>query len=792
MGRQLSQPQTTFKKSAHVLDFRGAKTPADVRKDQFKEQLRAKTVRDGSDLVITRQYQKEEGTNSSREAYRYTARTFTPFKILTLILIVALNFSGVFTALSTLSIFSDHEDTSNNAYAAGLVDFVLEVTPFSDMATATPAGLVDDWDVNVIPNDLSNPFYYFASSTNFSGNLDLCAVIEVEATLEGEVMYQGLLTELLSTTTPVISNWTFAFSNVLGFPGHVCEFDIDFNGWQTRHNLPQDGFTDTETVHFSLLDPGVVINKVFVGSDGEDNDDECDDDDHYKDDECDDHSDDDCDEGGYSSKKDDDHDEDCDDDDECNEVSNYSNDHDDHDEDDCDDHDDDKDNDKDEDCDERSGFLSFFKKDDDCDDYSRYDRNTYRSDDGKNNHKDDDKNKDKDDDDYEHDANGSDDGARDDWVELYNTATVPIDISGWLLCDNEECDVLPPTPPIPPEGFVLIAGSEDVLDQISVPDDVTVILIPDGTIGDGLDRDGDMLQLIEPAVDFVLDQMNWGPSNEGWQNFVPTLWDPAVDVPEEDEAMARMPTGFDTNEPEDWQLLSLPEVQIVYPGSSTGQWFVGDEYTIKWEAHNGNGDDEDLRIDIYYRTKEGERVLIVEGTENDGEYYWIVPPECGEAIYIEIVATGPENPLLNTYAKSKKIKIKCEGPHCPSHDVKIINTNHATVTNEVHVSANSGGNSSTGGAGGAGGSGENGGSGGSGGSVQTGSSTASVTIVNTVNKSTTTVTGCDCEEGEDENNSEEEESTETDDPEEVSETIIETETSGESAEVSVSSEIVAE
>jgi hypothetical protein len=93
----------------------------------------------------------------------------------------------------------------------------------------------------------------------------------------------------------------------------------------------------------------------------------------------------------------------------------------------------------------------------------------------------------------------------------------------------------------------------------------------------------------------------------------------------------------------------------------------------------------------------------------------------------------------------------CPPPPCSgcAGDVTVIteNTNHATVTNTVVVSASTGGNSSTGGNGGAGASGGDGGAGGAGGSITTGNATASVVVTNTVNVNTTTVTlpgGCSC------------------------------------------------
>ena len=89
-------------------------------------------------------------------------------------------------------------------------------------------------------------------------------------------------------------------------------------------------------------------------------------------------------------------------------------------------------------------------------------------------------------------------------------------------------------------------------------------------------------------------------------------------------------------------------------------------------------------------------------------------------------------------------------------DVTIIIDNHATVTNNVNVSSNTGGNSANGGNGGSGGDGGDtgegghgghggdGGDGGDGGNITTGGATTSIYISNTVNTNETTVTGCGC------------------------------------------------
>ena len=402
---------------------------------------------------------------------------------------------------------------------------MLEATPFEGMATATPEGDVEGWEVDVIPHDASNPFYYYASSTNFYGSLELCEMIEVEAILDGEVMYEGPLMSLLSGTTTVIDAWEFSFSGAVGFPGETCHFDIDFNGWQTRHGYDQGGYSDTETVTFWITDPSVIISKVhFEQADGD-------------------------------------------------EILLHE------------------------------------------------------------------------------------------WVEIYNPSNIPIDISGWQICDNEACDSIPTTTPILPDTFGLIIPDVAVLNEINVPNDVTIMVIEDDVIGDGLEVAADMLQL-RTLRGFVADQMNWGESDNVWTNYDDSLWMPGIHSTTTPDVFARIPVDEDTNSPDDFVPLWRPAMALLAPTASS-VWPEGMTQTIEWIATNPNGDDDDLRIDLYHIDEQGGESVIVLDTENDGEHDWQVPGMPGDELQVKIVVTSPENALLNTVVTSEVVTVGC-GPHSTS------------------------------------------------------------------------------------------------------------------------------
>ena len=251
------------------------------------------------------------------------------------------------------------------------------------------------------------------------------------------------------------------------------------------------------------------------------------------------------------------------------------------------------------------------------------------------------------------------------WIELYNKTDEPVDVSGWTLCDNKSCDVLPASPSVPAEGFAVITGATTTLDYWHIPDSIVKIILADGKIGNGLHNDNDMLSLTS-SDGTVMDRMNYGTPDPGWNHYnALNVWNPgAVDVAE-GNTLARSPIGYDTNQPGDFVELGPPTVDLIYPdedGSYTWYWTYN--YDIEWAAINLNGDDEDLSINLYWiRDDDGSETitdgdttnLIVEGTENDGIYNWTVPSGFLGYIWIKIVAVGPENPMLNDISISGDI-----------------------------------------------------------------------------------------------------------------------------------------
>lgn len=251
------------------------------------------------------------------------------------------------------------------------------------------------------------------------------------------------------------------------------------------------------------------------------------------------------------------------------------------------------------------------------------------------------------------------------WVEVYNQTNVEQNITGWSICDNMACDVIPRTAIIPPFGFALITASSTTLSLWNIPTSFPFAVLADGTIGDGLDNDNDMLILKRPDG-VTMDQMNYGENpNIGWTNYNADVWVPGtIDVPE-GKVLARNPTGYDTDQPSDWAGFGVPAITLLNPSSSSGgTWNWGVPHNIQWTATNPNGPNTDLLIDIYYiKDTDSSRTItpadvitpIVVGTNNDGSYQTSAMSVSSGYFWIEVVATGIENVLLNDVDYSGKL-----------------------------------------------------------------------------------------------------------------------------------------
>ncbi len=99
------------------------------------------------------------------------------------------------------------------------------------------------------------------------------------------------------------------------------------------------------------------------------------------------------------------------------------------------------------------------------------------------------------------------DGRRGEWVELAYHGAKVMTVRGLALRDNHEADVLPAFE-VAPSDTVLVVTAAGALARVAQATRV-VVVVPDGTIGNGLSDTGDRLALLD-GDGRVLDGVSWG------------------------------------------------------------------------------------------------------------------------------------------------------------------------------------------------------------------------------------------------------------------------------------------
>lgn len=264
-------------------------------------------------------------------------------------------------------------------------------------------------------------------------------------------------------------------------------------------------------------------------------------------------------------------------------------------------------------------------------------------------------------------ASGKGDDVTNEWIELYNQTNSTVTIGGWRVCDNDSCDTIPAGTKLGAGKFAVVTGDASTFDYWPAPNGVKRIVLSDGAIGNGLD-DADMLVLTR-SNGTVVDAVNWGLPDVSWSQFtLDSVWNPGIMTTTTHPIFARIPAGLDTNAVSDWKTVLPPTIGLDHPDEAgTYEWVWGHSMNISWHAHNANGADSKLRINLYsIKDKDGNGVIsagdtvgtIVEGTSNDGEYNWSVPWGFSGKVWIRAVAMGPENPMLIDATTSGVVRFK--------------------------------------------------------------------------------------------------------------------------------------
>lgn len=128
------------------------------------------------------------------------------------------------------------------------------------------------------------------------------------------------------------------------------------------------------------------------------------------------------------------------------------------------------------------------------------------------------------------------------WIILRNLENKPIDLSGWQICDNEKCDILP-SGIINPFGLAIITPTSSTFDFWKIPKGMTKIILSNKFGSHGLSNEGDRV-ILKDKDNKIIDALSYGTDN--------TVFDPPCKKVAEGKSLLRFPPEIDTDTCEDF------------------------------------------------------------------------------------------------------------------------------------------------------------------------------------------------------------------------------------------------
>jgi len=133
------------------------------------------------------------------------------------------------------------------------------------------------------------------------------------------------------------------------------------------------------------------------------------------------------------------------------------------------------------------------------------------------------------------------------WLELLNQTGRSVDLTDWGIADNHEVDYIASLQ-LPAGGFAVIAAGDGFYDNF--PDFTgNIVFIADGSIGNGLNNEGDCLVLRDSTGELI-DALSYGADAS-------VMLPPCQDVAE-GHSLERQPAGLDTDRASDFVENSAP------------------------------------------------------------------------------------------------------------------------------------------------------------------------------------------------------------------------------------------
>jgi hypothetical protein len=133
------------------------------------------------------------------------------------------------------------------------------------------------------------------------------------------------------------------------------------------------------------------------------------------------------------------------------------------------------------------------------------------------------------------------DEAGNEWLELYNAGSEPVDLGDWTISDNGASDHLPPLT-LPPGAFAVAAAGEAFRSAYPAFDG-SLLALDAGKIGNGLADKGDRL-ILRDSAGRLADALSYGEDD--------TILSPPAIAVAGGHSLERSPPGHDTNSAADF------------------------------------------------------------------------------------------------------------------------------------------------------------------------------------------------------------------------------------------------
>jgi len=154
--------------------------------------------------------------------------------------------------------------------------------------------------------------------------------------------------------------------------------------------------------------------------------------------------------------------------------------------------------------------------------------------------------------------NGGNTGSnwKDQWIEIYNQSSSPINVSGWTISNASGSNIIPSVTPIPANGFGVIRGDLTTNGFPSIPGSAITITLSSNKIGsNGLESAGDFVKLLNGTT--VVDQMSYGTNT--------TVFPTPPAAPSSTTSVSRRPNGVDTDTAADWTTNTTTSIGVSNP-----------------------------------------------------------------------------------------------------------------------------------------------------------------------------------------------------------------------------------